>query len=275
MENTSAEKLKEEGIGKRRRLCGVCFWSTLFLSLTFSLFTRYRRNPIAKAQRKIPNSVSARGFRWLRFLPYLASDSSSICPWSDFPFLVLFFRFDPMEKRRWLLWNSGGKLFFGWLIGLDCVEDKEDDWNRIRVPDPDDWLQFVGILGESWSMMQNRSPPKHRHDGTSPLPLGMDWSPPPRKWVGFRFWFCGFICLEFDCENSLYMFSVFFGVFLVDWPNGFHWLCRIYLSACWIMGVWIISKYCLCSRSHWFIFLSLKSTFYLSLKHTIFTLGYF
>ncbi|KAL5575561.1 hypothetical protein UlMin_017260 [Ulmus minor] len=27
-------------------------------------------------------------------------------------------------------------------------------------------------------------PPKHRHDGTSPLPLGMDWSLPPRKWEG-------------------------------------------------------------------------------------------
>lgn len=24
----------------------------------------------------------------------------------------------------------------------------------------------------------------HRHDGTSPLPLGMDWSPPPKKWNG-------------------------------------------------------------------------------------------
>lgn len=24
----------------------------------------------------------------------------------------------------------------------------------------------------------------HRHDGTSPLPLGMDWSPPPPKWGG-------------------------------------------------------------------------------------------
>ncbi|KAE8654555.1 Adenine phosphoribosyltransferase 5 isoform 1 [Hibiscus syriacus] len=33
-------------------------------------------------------------------------------------------------------------------------------------------------------MMQRRSPPNHRHDGTSPLPLGMDWSPPPRKWNG-------------------------------------------------------------------------------------------
>lgn len=32
--------------------------------------------------------------------------------------------------------------------------------------------------------MQGQSPPKHRHDGTSPLPLGMDWSPPPRKWGG-------------------------------------------------------------------------------------------
>ncbi|MCD7449460.1 hypothetical protein HAX54_052422 [Datura stramonium] len=28
------------------------------------------------------------------------------------------------------------------------------------------------------------SPPKHRHDGTSPLPLGMDWSPPPCVWDG-------------------------------------------------------------------------------------------
>ncbi|KAF8058138.1 hypothetical protein N665_1250s0001 [Sinapis alba] len=33
-------------------------------------------------------------------------------------------------------------------------------------------------------MMQRRSPPKHRHDGTSPLPLGMDWSPQPRKLNG-------------------------------------------------------------------------------------------
>lgn len=32
--------------------------------------------------------------------------------------------------------------------------------------------------------MRRSSPPKHRHDGTSPLPLGMDWSPPPRKWSG-------------------------------------------------------------------------------------------
>ncbi|CAD5319470.1 unnamed protein product [Arabidopsis thaliana] len=32
--------------------------------------------------------------------------------------------------------------------------------------------------------MQRRSPPKHRHDGASPLPLGMDWSPPPRNWNG-------------------------------------------------------------------------------------------
>lgn len=32
--------------------------------------------------------------------------------------------------------------------------------------------------------VQHPSPPKHRHDGTSPLPLGMDWSLPPRKWDG-------------------------------------------------------------------------------------------
>ncbi|XP_078443489.1 PX domain-containing protein EREL1-like isoform X2 [Wolffia australiana] len=33
-------------------------------------------------------------------------------------------------------------------------------------------------------MAPRRSPPKHRHDGTSPLPLGMDWSPPPKRWTG-------------------------------------------------------------------------------------------
>ncbi|KAG8372519.1 hypothetical protein BUALT_Bualt12G0074600 [Buddleja alternifolia] len=33
-------------------------------------------------------------------------------------------------------------------------------------------------------MKRNSSPPKHRHDGTSPLPLGMDWSPPPCNWEG-------------------------------------------------------------------------------------------
>lgn len=33
-------------------------------------------------------------------------------------------------------------------------------------------------------MKNHRSLPKHRHDGTSPLPLGMDWSTPPRKWDG-------------------------------------------------------------------------------------------
>ncbi|XP_052180718.1 PX domain-containing protein EREX isoform X2 [Diospyros lotus] len=26
------------------------------------------------------------------------------------------------------------------------------------------------------------APPRHRHDGTSPLPFGMDWSPPPQHW---------------------------------------------------------------------------------------------
>lgn len=34
------------------------------------------------------------------------------------------------------------------------------------------------------SASPTRRPPSHRHDGTSPLPLGMDWSPPPRKWDG-------------------------------------------------------------------------------------------
>ncbi|KAK7335998.1 hypothetical protein VNO80_28185 [Phaseolus coccineus] len=30
----------------------------------------------------------------------------------------------------------------------------------------------------------NNAAVSHHHDGTSPLPLGMDWSPPPREWAG-------------------------------------------------------------------------------------------
>jgi hypothetical protein len=65
--------------------------------------------------------------------------------------------------------------------------------NSTTVPCDDDDLDFVdnnkGISGGDRRVMANRSPPKHRHDGKSPLPLGMDWSPPPRKWVLFRFIF--------------------------------------------------------------------------------------
>ncbi|ESQ48356.1 hypothetical protein EUTSA_v10020136mg [Eutrema salsugineum] len=34
------------------------------------------------------------------------------------------------------------------------------------------------------SVTDPRSSPEHRHDGKSPLPLGMDWSAPPRHWEG-------------------------------------------------------------------------------------------
>ncbi|KAF3600610.1 hypothetical protein F2Q69_00033032 [Brassica cretica] len=46
--------------------------------------------------------------------------------------------------------------------------------------------------------MQRRSPPKHRHDGTSPLPLGMDWSPPPRKWK----WRCEVFVIRFPLYSD-------------------------------------------------------------------------
>lgn len=49
------------------------------------------------------------------------------------------------------------------------------------------------------SVAIRRSPPKHRHDGTSPLPLGMDWSTPPRKWVFPLFSFFHLIPCEFWC----------------------------------------------------------------------------
>lgn len=31
--------------------------------------------------------------------------------------------------------------------------------------------------------MAERSPPRHRHDGSSPLPMGIDASPAPSRWV--------------------------------------------------------------------------------------------
>lgn len=49
------------------------------------------------------------------------------------------------------------------------------------------------IYRPSWAAGNKRempagNPPNRRHDGSSPLPLGMDWSPPPQKWVsGFCF----------------------------------------------------------------------------------------
>ncbi|KAL9267960.1 PX domain-containing protein [Drosera capensis] len=38
-----------------------------------------------------------------------------------------------------------------------------------------------GMIGTT---KRRTSPPRHRHDGTSPLPLGMDWSIPPTLWDG-------------------------------------------------------------------------------------------
>ncbi|KAL4386465.1 hypothetical protein GQ457_09G008170 [Hibiscus cannabinus] len=43
----------------------------------------------------------------------------------------------------------------------------------------------VDDAGNKPTPVANRkSPPKHRHDRTSPLPMGMDWSLPPRRWDG-------------------------------------------------------------------------------------------
>lgn len=42
------------------------------------------------------------------------------------------------------------------------------------------------LLGSSNFIGKNKiALSQHRHDGTSPLPLGMDWSPLPRLWVRF------------------------------------------------------------------------------------------
>ncbi|KAE9588008.1 putative Phox domain-containing protein [Lupinus albus] len=45
-------------------------------------------------------------------------------------------------------------------------------------------FQFHTIHPPNDAVLGNPSSPKHRHDGTSPLPLGMDWSLPPSNWDG-------------------------------------------------------------------------------------------
>ncbi|XP_016649498.1 PREDICTED: uncharacterized protein LOC103328102 isoform X2 [Prunus mume] len=70
-----------------------------------------------------------------------------------------------------------------------------DSFSRRRTPlysepetaphhNDDDATDARGNNDNKSSIRRSRSPPKYRHDGTSPLPLGMDWSPPPRKWDG-------------------------------------------------------------------------------------------
>ncbi|KAL1191343.1 PX domain-containing protein EREX [Cardamine amara subsp. amara] len=51
---------------------------------------------------------------------------------------------------------------------------EEDDYRRN--------ISYSRDAGEGDS--DSRVSPPHRHDGSSPLPLGMDWSGPPRQWEG-------------------------------------------------------------------------------------------
>lgn len=50
----------------------------------------------------------------------------------------------------------------------------------------DDGDDVSSVWRSSDRYLRNTSPPPkhHRHDGSSPLPLGMDWSPPPHVWDG-------------------------------------------------------------------------------------------
>lgn len=52
------------------------------------------------------------------------------------------------------------------------------------VDDNDELLPARVSSSADKASKSRKSPPKHRHDGTSPLPLGMDWSPSPRVWDG-------------------------------------------------------------------------------------------
>lgn len=61
----------------------------------------------------------------------------------------------------------------------------DDDDNRLTINYSDNYRTYDFDSGSRKESMPNRkSPPQHRHDGKSPLPLGMDWSAPPRNWDG-------------------------------------------------------------------------------------------
>lgn len=72
---------------------------------------------------------------------------------------------EPLSHR----FLSPGPLFHG----------EDDDYRRYTTSYSHD-----GANGREPDIDSRVSPP-HRHDGRSPLPLGMDWSAPPRHLVSF------------------------------------------------------------------------------------------
>lgn len=60
--------------------------------------------------------------------------------------------------------------------------------------DEDDDVYRPGWATRNMRDMLCDIPPIRRHDGSSPLPLGMDWSPPPQKWVLDFFFLLFFSC---------------------------------------------------------------------------------
>lgn len=75
------------------------------------------------------------------------------------------------------------------------------------------------------------SPPRHRHDGTSPLPLGMDASPAPVRWV------CRQFCSARGTDACMHQASV---SCRVSCP-ALSWYCarfanfRNYVSSCRVL----------------------------------------
>lgn len=73
------------------------------------------------------------------------------------------------------------------LFGFTDFTDPLIPYNRRTLYDDDDGSDSNYDYGNSRSKAETpsrQSPPRHRHDGTSPLPFGMDWSTPPHKWDG-------------------------------------------------------------------------------------------
>lgn len=72
-----------------------------------------------------------------------------------------------------------------------------------------DHLLYEGLTHDfaaSSSPVPVQVDPTFRHDGTSPLPLGMEWSPPPQKWVCFIFLHFSFFLLLRNFRNFPFFF---------------------------------------------------------------------
>lgn len=97
------------------------------------------------------------------------------------------------------------------------------------------------------NLKRNNSPPKSRHDGTSPLPLGMDWSPPPRNWViSVIYWV--WVCIKkMNCYLLLEMLAC-----LIAHMNIWCLLLGIAIFEMIVLSFMFLGLYLICFWSKFF-----------------------